>query len=118
MTATTILATRVPMSLKAIDAWSGDGFNENYAFNQTVGLLGRTGAGTKASMRGRRPAGAYLLLGRGPIHQSGIVRLHYGNADPMEPAAGVRRLGDRRAGRCVCRDAEEEVNREPVYTSF
>ena len=26
------------MSLKAIDAWSGDGFNENYAFNQTVYL--------------------------------------------------------------------------------
>ena len=33
MTDTTFLDTRGPMSLKAIDAWSGDGFNENYAFN-------------------------------------------------------------------------------------
>ncbi len=38
ITDTTFLDTRGPMSLKAIDAWSGDGFNENYAFNQTVYL--------------------------------------------------------------------------------
>lgn len=38
ITDTTFLDTRGPMSLKALDVWSGDGFNENYAFNQTVYL--------------------------------------------------------------------------------
>lgn len=38
ITDTTFLDTRGPMSLKAIDAWNGEGFNEHYAYNQTVYL--------------------------------------------------------------------------------
>lgn len=38
LTDTTYLDTRGPMSLAALDAWTGNGFNPDYAFNQVVYL--------------------------------------------------------------------------------
>lgn len=38
ITDTTYLDSRGPMSLAALDAWNGNGFNEHYAYNQTVYL--------------------------------------------------------------------------------